>query len=99
MKHFPDRERRSHVDIYPGMMFCFAWPWRRDALHLHCNWWSELPLRLDKTIPWIVINKECVDDSSMCYWRYLLLGPNNIVKWHRGDLGWIKRIADPCQRP
>lgn len=49
----------------------------------------------DQSCAWLVIAKEKVVKMSGGYTKYLLLGAGPILRWHVGQLGWIRRIADP----
>jgi len=45
---------------------------------------------------WLVIGKEYNPepaDIMKGYWRYLLLGPGPRLRWHEGNLGWIRRVT------
>lgn len=95
--NFPEQEQLNHVDIFSGMSFFFV---RNSGLKD-----NEKPLFLDPdpvfwddTKMWTVIGKEYMDEPLTAMrgrWKFLLLGPNSTLRWHHGQLGWIKRVADP----
>jgi len=92
---FSDREQRNHVDIEPGMMFFFMRNPNRRAQDDGPLYTDPDDEEFDHSVPWIVIGKEYVTKLSGGYWRYLLLGPGPTLKWNEGQLGWIRRVADP----
>ena len=90
---FPEREQRNHIDIYAGMMFYFV--------RTHAGFGFEPEYRkpwVASDIAWTVIHKERAGgepgSGETSHWRYLLLGSGRLV-WYGGDLGWIRRVADP----
>ena len=91
--NFPEREQRNHSDIFPGLTFYFV---KNPNLKP-----GEKPLftdpepDFDQTCAWTVIGKERITKVSGGYVRYLLLGAGPTLRWHEGQLGWIKRVADP----
>lgn len=88
---FPTYEQRSHVDIFPGMLFYFVRnPPARDK-----PIFTDPDPAFDKDGAWLVLCKEYVEKTSYSHWKYLLFGPGPIVKWHIGQLGWIRRVVDP----
>jgi hypothetical protein len=87
---FPKREQRNHNDIFPGLTFYFVDnPNGADMI------FDRDAEQFDRTCAWIVIGKERVVKLDGGYWRYLLLGAGPTLRWHDGQLGWIRRIADP----
>lgn len=89
---FPDYEQRNHVDIYPGLTLYFVRNPNAGNKPLFTDpdpeWWES-------NCTWTVIGKEYAQKLSGGYWRYLPLGAGPTLKWHDGQLGWIRRVADP----
>lgn len=89
---FPEREQRHHMDIHPGLMFYFV-----DNPNARSGpVFTDPDPEFDKACAWMVIGKEYVEKMSGGWWRYLLLGAGPTLKWHEGQLGWIRRVADPA---
>lgn len=94
MRWCTDREQRNYVDVFAGMMFYFL-PSTSPVDQLNRQ-------TMDVTVPWMVIGKEIERRDGSDYFnssfrseRYLLLGHSTTLRWHTGNLGWIRRIADP----
>lgn len=92
-KTYPEREQRHHTDIFAGMTFYFVQnpnvrPGDKPLFTDPDEEWS-------RDCAWTVIAKEFIVKMSGGYWQYLLLGPGPTLKWHIGQLGWIRRVADP----
>ncbi len=87
---FPDREQRHYSDIFAGMTFYFV-----PNPNGTSGFMDPDEEEFDHTMPWTVIAKEYHTKMSGGYWRFLLLGPGPTLKWHDGQLGWIRRVGDP----
>lgn len=91
MVKFPDREQRHHSDIFPGLTFYFV----RNPNANDKPLFTDPDPAFSKDCVWMVIGKEYVQKLSGGYWQYLLLGSGPTLQWHTGQLGWIRRVADP----
>lgn len=93
MTEYPDREQRNHIDIFPGLTFYFVRnPNSRGNKPLFTDPEDEW---LNSGCAWLVIGKEYVPKLDGGYWKFLLLGAGPTLKWHDGQFGWIRRVADP----
>lgn len=92
MVRYPDREQRHHSDIFPGLTFYFV---RNPNAYDKPPFTDPDETRWGSDCAWLVIGKEYVTKLSGGYWKYLLLGAGPTLSWHHGQLGWIRRVADP----
>jgi len=87
--NYPLAERCSAHDIMPGLLFAFT---QEPA---HPGVWGSVQVRSppfdDERALWLVIHKELAESNL---YRYLLL-TDSVLYWYEGNLGWIRRIADP----
>lgn len=88
MTQFPSREKRSHVDVFPGLAFYFV---GTDSLARKATFgmWDEHTYVAGAL--WTVIHKQTFTSRAP---RFLLLGNGGLV-WHDGTFGFIRRVADP----
>ena len=87
---FPVVERRRWTEVLPGVVLSFR---------KHIGRLGDPNLAFnDKATVWTVISRCCqyeADWNALSDERYLLLGSTGALLWHRGELGWVQRIADP----